>query len=84
MRTTLTIDDGTYRQAKAYAAEHGVSIGSVVEDALRLLLSPAGAPEAEWEPLISFPGTLKPGFDASRTSDLLHELDIEDAGHAVR
>lgn len=38
MKTTLMIDDDLYRQAKITAAQRGVTIGSVVEEALRLLL----------------------------------------------
>ncbi len=38
MRTTLTIDDGLLAEAKVLAARGHRTIGSVVEEALRLLL----------------------------------------------
>lgn len=38
MKTTLVLDDDLYRQAKIAASEQGVTVSSVVEEGLRLLL----------------------------------------------
>ncbi|PZG32526.1 hypothetical protein C1I98_29265 [Spongiactinospora gelatinilytica] len=40
-RTTFRLDDSLLEEAKAYAAEHGRSLNSVMEDALRQLLNRA-------------------------------------------
>ena len=44
MKTTLTISDDLFRQAKAYAALRGQTFGSLIEQSLRkvLLDSPSG------------------------------------------
>ena len=39
MQTTLRIDDALYREAKAEAARHGVTITRFIEDALRQRLN---------------------------------------------
>jgi hypothetical protein len=39
MQTTLRIDDGLYRQAKAEAARQGITLTRFIEEALRLRLS---------------------------------------------
>ncbi len=50
MKTTLVLDDDLYRQAKVTAAHRGVSVASVVEEALRLLLLGATAEEPQAAP----------------------------------
>ena len=42
MKTTLVLDDDLYRHVKVTAAQRGVTVASVVEEALRLLLLSAG------------------------------------------
>ena len=46
MRTTLTIDDHLLSEAKAVAARTHRTIGSVFEDALRLMLARASDPRS--------------------------------------
>lgn len=43
MRTTLSLDDDLYRTTKAVAALRGVTVTSVIEEALRQALFPGGA-----------------------------------------
>ena len=43
MRTTLSLDDDLYRTTKAVAALRGVTVTSVIEEALRQSLFPGGA-----------------------------------------
>lgn len=63
MKTTLVLDDDLYREVKVTAANRGVTVASVVEEALRLLLlrsatdelGPALPPLPSWdlgEPLV--------------------------------
>ena len=44
MKTTVEVPDGLFREAKAYAARHGVPVREVFELGLRMVLegSPAG------------------------------------------
>lgn len=74
MRTTLTIDDDVYRQAKAIAATTGRSVGSVVEEALRLLLARASHEATSVGPLPVSPGTPRPGVDLDDSADLLEVM----------
>lgn len=45
MKTTLNLDDRLLREAKKRAAEQGVTLTSVIEDALRVALEPSPASE---------------------------------------
>jgi len=78
MRTTVTIDDALYAQAKVRSAEAGSSVGSVIEEALRAFLSHAdSAAGAELAPLpVVDTGGTRPGVnldDMSSVYDLLDE-----------
>ncbi len=44
MKTTLELPDGLFREAKAYAARHGIPVREVFERGLRMVLEgpPAG------------------------------------------
>jgi hypothetical protein len=44
MKTTVEVPDGLFREAKAYAARHGVPVREVFERGLRMVLegAPAG------------------------------------------
>jgi hypothetical protein len=45
MKTTVEIPDSLFRQAKAYAASHGIPLREVIETGLRMVLEgqpPAG------------------------------------------
>jgi hypothetical protein len=77
MRTTLIIEDETYREAKAAAARLGTSVGSVVETALREYLASLSAPATDMPALVSYPGGPRPGIDIDRTSALLDALDAD-------
>lgn len=78
MRTTVTIDEALYREVKQLAAREQSSVGSVIEDALRLLLRQHNSQIlVELAPLPTFPGKLNlpPGIDPNRTSEILNYLD---------
>jgi hypothetical protein len=78
MRTTVTIDEALYSEVKQLAAREQSSVGSVIEDALRLLLREHNSQSlGELAPLPSVPGKLNypPGIDPNRTSEILNYLD---------
>ena len=84
MRTTVTIDEDLYAEAKELAAREQSSVGSVIEDGLRLLLREYRVHQAqlanELAPLPTFPGKLNapPGIDPNSTSQILNYLDERD------
>ena len=71
MRTTLTIDDEVYRQTKALAAATGRSVGSVVEEALRVALARAQHATAPVGPLPVSNGAPMSGVDLDDSAALL-------------
>jgi len=78
MRTTVTIDEALYSEVKQLAAREQSSVGSVIEDALRLLLREHNSQTlGELAPLPTFPGKLNfpPGLDPNSTSEMLDYLD---------
>lgn len=85
VRTTVNIDDRLLRQAKLEATRSNRSLGDVVDDALRLLLAPAGrgrpAPQLD---LPVFGGSgLRPGVDLEDREGLAALLDDKAATHAA-
>lgn len=82
MRTTVILDDETYRATKAAAASLGTSTGSVIETALREFLERLATPIEELPPLITFRGGPRPGIDIDRTSALIDALEANDRAHA--
>jgi len=81
MQTTLRIDDELYRRAKAEAAEQGMSMTKLVEEAIREHLDrPAPSPRRRRLrlPVSSATGGLAPGFsnlqEAIAAADLAADL----------
>jgi len=77
VRTTVTIRDDIYRQAKALAARSGESVGEVIEQALDAYLH---VPDAQTPPapLPVFENLqARPEVDFTRSSELLHDLEQE-------
>jgi hypothetical protein len=68
MQTTLRLDDELYRQAKAAAAEQGVSLTRLVEEAIRECLSRATTPTPRRQrlrlPVATATGGLVPEFSS--------------------
>ncbi len=75
MRTTLTIADPVYRQAKAEAARRGASVGSVVEAALRAYLEGSSAPAQALPPLTRSAANFRPGIDLDDMSAVWEMVD---------
>lgn len=80
MRTTVSIDDALLREAKTLAVQSGRSLGSVVEDGLRVLLA-AHTEARSQAPTFHLPtdgeGGLRPGADLG-DKELLAALLDED------
>lgn len=80
MRTTVNIADDLLAEAKVLAARTHTSLGSVVEDALRVLLSQRrDAGPAEWTFPTDGGGGLQPGVnleDKEAMAELLGDNDL--------
>jgi len=77
MRTTVTIDDQLYEEAKVLAARSHGSVGTVISEALRRFIA-----ESKTQPVEELPelprwrgGPVKPGIDINDTSAVLAMLD---------
>jgi len=71
VRTTITIDDDLYRRTKTLAASTGRTVGSVVEEALRIRLALGAIDSGEIPPLPTSPGGLRTGVDLDNSVALL-------------
>ncbi|HLU72934.1 MAG TPA: hypothetical protein VKZ82_12165 [Nonomuraea sp.] len=79
-RTTVRIDETLLNEAKAYAARHGRSLNSVMEDALRQLLNRSA--EAAERPPIHLPvsgAEAGPKLTWHQIQEILELEDIERA-----
>lgn len=65
MRTTLAIDDNVLAAARSAARRRGLTLGRLVEDALRLELSQPVAAPAPSIPIFRGGGGPQPGVDLS-------------------
>jgi hypothetical protein len=78
MRTTLAIDDELLAAAKRRARARGVTLGAVVEAALRRdLLTTADAPDAPALPVFRGGSGPRAGLDLTSNRALRQALDAE-------
>lgn len=85
MQTTLRLDDDLYRRAKAEAAEQGISLTRLVEDAIRDRLdrpAPAKLRKCLRLPVSSATGGLASGF--SSLEEAIAAADLETDLRQVR
>jgi hypothetical protein len=77
MRTTINVDDQLLIQAKAQAATLGVTLGQLIEDALRASLMRRGNVEHRGRVrLITMQGTgTRPGIDLDNSHSLLEIME---------
>ena len=76
MRTTIRLDDGLLRRAKAQAAATGRSLNDFIADAVRAALAPRGKVSAGSIDLPSFRGRgLQAGVDLDDTAALLDLME---------
>jgi len=85
MRTTVTIDDVLLTEARQLAARSRRSLGDVVDDALRVLLT--ARRDAEAAPELDLPvfggSGLRPGVDLEDKDGLSLQLDRPDQDGAA-
>jgi hypothetical protein len=85
VRTTITISEQLYREAKARAASTSQTVSQLIEDAVRESLRPKPAETATVRDLPVFGGSgVLPGIDLSNTASLLDEMDGGEALDALR
>lgn len=77
MRTTLTISDAIYEQARLQAAREGCTVGSVFEAALQAYLDRSRTLQQAELPLLPVHGggVLRPGVDLDDGSAVRELLD---------
>ncbi|WHZ17508.1 MAG: hypothetical protein OJF52_004360 [Nitrospira sp.] len=77
MRTTVRLDDQLLRAAKRFAHDTGKSLTAVIEDALRLLLSPraAKAPRKRIKLTTVSGQGVRPGVDLDDSAALLAVME---------
>ena len=77
MRTTLDLDDDVLRETKQLAAATGTTVTSLIEDALRVLLTRhlEATPVAAELPVFRGGRGLKPGVDLSDSAALEDLMD---------
>jgi hypothetical protein len=87
MRTTVNIDDHLLAEAKAAASSSHRSLGSVVEDALRVFLTermPSERSRAELSLPTGNVGALRPGIELEDKEQLAELLDDNEFSGADR
>lgn len=78
MRTTVRLDEGLLKRAKAAARQRGTTLTSLIERGLMLVLAaPEGAPRRRRVtlPVFRASGGLQPDVSLDDTSALLDRLD---------
>ena len=87
MRTTLILEDSIYHRAKVTAAERGVTVASVIEEALHLLLaSESRQPPAALGPMPVDEGMswTRPGVDINDSRALLEIMESGEGADVLR
>ncbi len=78
MRTTVNIPDSLLEEARARSVAEGRTLGELVSEGLRVLLSrgPAEAP-TPFEPLVTYGGRgLQDGVDLDNNAGLLDLMEV--------
>lgn len=83
MRTTLNLDDDLIRAAKDKAHTEGTTLTSVIEQALRALLSDRQKPteRQRYEVPVISTGPMMPGVDLDDSAGLLEILESDGTWH---
>jgi hypothetical protein len=85
VRTTITIDEQVYREAKAQAARSARTVSQVIEDAVRAALRAEHEAPERIDPLPTFGrGGVLPGVDLADRSALLDAMDAASPLDSVR
>ena len=78
MRTTLSINDELYREVKVEAARRGLSVTSVIEQALRAALRPQHDTEPPDFPISTRSSGIRSGINLTDPNDLYDLLYGDD------
>lgn len=85
MRTTIRIDDDLYREVKTRAAQSGRTVAAVLEDAVRLGLSPAKQRTGRrYAVRATGKGGLRRGVDLSSNASVVDAMDEGTSIDALR
>lgn len=79
MRTTLNVEDSLYRDLKVRAAQEGLTVTSVIEEALRAYLHGSTARATAELPVLAESGGTLPGVDLRDPQTVFDALYGEDA-----
>lgn len=77
MRTTLTLDDDVARLVEDAMHRERRSMKQVINDALRLALTPPRVPQQGPYRLVPHQSAVRPGFDPAGFNKLADELEDE-------
>ncbi len=78
MRTTVRLDDAILKQAKQTAAARGVTLTSLIEKGLRMVMAQPIQPTRKRKirlPVCRAGGGTLPGVDVSNSADLLDRME---------
>lgn len=76
MRTTVRMDDDLYRRAKSAAASRGITVGQLIEEAVRTALRPRATEPVTVPDLPVFGGSgTMPGVDLADARSLRDLMD---------
>lgn len=77
MRTTVVMSDQLHREAKAFAARHGMILATLLEESLRIRLATAPKPGARIPPLpvCREGGGLRAGLSLDHMQDVYDRMD---------
>lgn len=84
MRTTVALDDNILLAAKRRAREQGVTLGRVIEDALRVALARDRRAERPAVPVFRGGTGVRPGLDVTSNRALLEALDADRSPDDIR
>ncbi len=79
MRTTVTLDDELFREAKRRAADEGRTLGDLINEALRERLARQRRRPSEepWEPVTFGGGGPLPGIDITNNAAVRDAMDAD-------
>ena len=78
MRTTVRLDEGLLKQAKAEASRQGQTVTALIERGLRLVLATARGPRRRARlvlPVSRASGGVRPGVDLNDATSVLDIID---------
>lgn len=80
MRTTIDLEEDTLRRAKMLAAERGMTLSGLVEDAVKAVINRgASRGGARLELPVVRGGRLRPGVDLGDSAGLAEVMDADEA-----